>query len=244
MLLIRHLCCVRSDDEDDDYAVFHSDLEGQHLQNSDEYYGPMYFDGHRVDCSDDAKEPASPRKDVTSLVDSLGEDKNEDHSVDECCNARSSSMYSMEVLDNEPVDFENNSSLWVPPEPEDEEDDHDGERDDDEGVDATGEWGYQRSISFGSGHCRGRDKSAEEHKRAMKDIVDGHFRALVSQLLQAEKVPLIDKTGKESWLDIVTSLSWEAASLLKPDTTSKGGQMDPGGYVKVKCLACGHPSER
>jgi 1-phosphatidylinositol-3-phosphate 5-kinase len=77
----------------------------------------------------------------------------------------------------------------------------------------------------------------------MKDIVDGHFRALVSQLLQAEKVPLTDKTGKESWLDIVTSLSWEAASLLKPDTTSKGGQMDPGGYVKVKCLACGHPSE-
>nr|CAB3483125.1 unnamed protein product [Digitaria exilis] len=238
-----NFCMQRSDDEDDDYAVFHSDLEGQHLQNSDEYYGPMYFDGHRVDCSDDAKEPASAKKDVTSLVDSLGTDKNEDHSVDECCNARSSSMYSMEVLDNEPVDFENNSSLWVPPEPEDEEDDHDGERDDDEGVDATGEWGYQRSSSFGSGHCRGRDKSAEEHKRAMKDIVDGHFRALVSQLLQAEKVPLIDKTGKESWLDIVTSLSWEAASLLKPDTTSKGGQMDPGGYVKVKCLACGHPSE-
>ena len=236
--------CVRSDDEDDDYAVFNSDLEGQHLQNSDEYYGPMYFDGHQVDCSDDAKESTSPRKDVTALVDSLGADKNEDHSVDECCNGRSSSMYSMEVLDNEPVDFENNSSLWVPPEPEDEEDDHDGERDDDEGVDATGEWGYQRSSSFGSGHCRSRDKSAEEHKKAMKDIVDGHFQALVSQLLQAEKVPLTDKTGKESWLDIVTSLSWEAASLLKPDTTSKGGQMDPGGYVKVKCLACGHPSER
>jgi 1-phosphatidylinositol-3-phosphate 5-kinase len=76
----------------------------------------------------------------------------------------------------------------------------------------------------------------------MEEIVDGHFRALVSQLLQAEKVPLVDKTGKDGWLDIVTSLSWEAASLLKPDT-SQGG-MDPGGYVKVKCLACGHSSER
>ncbi|WVZ92657.1 hypothetical protein U9M48_038703 [Paspalum notatum var. saurae] len=236
-------CSQRSDDEDDEYAVFHSDLEGQHLQNSDEYYGPMYFDGHQIDCSDDAKESTSPRKDVMVLGDSLGADKNEDHSVDECCNARSSSMYSMEVPDNEPVDFESNSALWVPPEPEDEEDDHDGECDDDEGVDATGEWGYLRSNSFGSGHCRSRDKSAEEHKKAMKDIVDGHFRALVSQLLQAEKVPLVDRTGKDSWLDIVTSLSWEAASLLKPDTTSKGGQMDPGGYVKVKCLACGHPSE-
>jgi 1-phosphatidylinositol-3-phosphate 5-kinase len=77
----------------------------------------------------------------------------------------------------------------------------------------------------------------------MKDIVDGHFRSLVAQLLQAENVPLADKTGKESWLDIVTSLSWEAASLLRPDT-SKEGRMDPGGYVKVKCLACGRPSDR
>lgn len=238
-----NFCLQRSDDEDDDYTVFRSDLEEQHMQNSDKYYGPMYFDGHHVSCSDDAKESTSPRKKLTTLVDSLGADKNEDHNVDECCNARSSSMYSMEVLDNEPVDFENNSLLWVAPEPEDGEDDHDGEHDDDEGVDATGEWGYLRTNSFGSGHCRSRDKSAEEHKKAMKDIVDGHFRALVSQLLQAEKVPLVDGSGKESWLDIVTSLSWEAASLLKPDTTSKGGQMDPGGYVKVKCLACGHPSE-
>ncbi|XP_062192665.1 1-phosphatidylinositol-3-phosphate 5-kinase FAB1B-like [Phragmites australis] len=240
-----NFCLNRSDDEDDDYAVFHSDLEGQHLQNSDEYYGPMYFDGHQVDCSDDAKESTSPRKDMTTLVDSLGADKNEDHSIDnyECCNARSSSLYSMEVLENEVVDFENNSSLWVPPEPEDEEDDHYGVLcDDEEGEDATGEWGYLRSNSFGSGHCRSRDKSVEEHKNAMKEIVDGHFRALVSQLLQAERVPLVDKAGKESWLDIVTSLSWEAASLLRPDT-SKGGRMDPGGYVKVKCLACGRPSE-
>ncbi|XP_062195651.1 1-phosphatidylinositol-3-phosphate 5-kinase FAB1B-like isoform X2 [Phragmites australis] len=240
-----NFCLNRSDDEDDDYAVFCPDLEGQHLQNSDEYYGPRYFDDHQVDCSDDAKEYSPPRKDTTTLVDSVGGDKNEDHIIDnyECCNTRSSSLYSMEVLENEPVDFENNSSLWVPPEPEDEEDDHDGVLcDDDEGEDATGEWGYLRSNSFGSGHCRSRDKSAEEHKKAMKDIVDGHFRALVSQLLQAEKVPLVDKTGKESWLDIVTSLSWEAASLLKPDT-SKGGRMDPGGYVKVKCLACGRPSE-
>ncbi|KAL6661587.1 hypothetical protein ACP70R_000971 [Stipagrostis hirtigluma subsp. patula] len=240
-----NFCLNRSDDEDDDYAVFRSDLEVQNLQNSGEYYGPMCFDGHQVDCSDDAKESTSPKKDTKKFVDSMGIDKNEDRSIDnyECCNARSSSLYSMEVLDNEPVDFENNSSLWVPPEPEDEEDDHDGVLcDDDEGEDATGEWGYLRSNSFGSGHCRSRDKSAEEHKKAMKDIVDGHFRALVAQLLQAEKVPLVDNTGKESWLDIVTSLSWEAASLLKPDT-SKGGRMDPGGYVKVKCLACGRPSD-
>lgn len=172
-------------------------------------------------------------------------DKTGDHIIDngEECNARSSSLYGMEVLENELVDFENNSSLWLPPEAEDEEDDRDGAPcDDDEGEDATGEWGYLRSNIFGSGHCRSRDRSAEEHKKAMKDIVDGHFRALVAQLLQAEKVQLADNDN-ESWLDIVTSLSWEAASLLRPDT-SKGGRMDPGGYVKVKCLACGRPSDR
>jgi 1-phosphatidylinositol-3-phosphate 5-kinase len=238
--------CSRSDDEDDDYAAFHSELEEQQLQNSNDYYGPVHFDGHQVVCTDDTKESTSPRNDTTTLVDPLGADKNQDHSTEnyECCNTRSSSLYSMEVPENEPVDFENNSSLWVPPEPEDEEDDHDGVLcDDDEGEDATGEWGYLRSNSFGNVHYRSRDKSAEEHKKAMKEIVDGHFRALVSQLLQAENVPLVDKTGKGGWLDIVTSLSWEAASFLKPDT-SKGGGMDPGGYVKVKCLACGRPSER
>ncbi|GJN03665.1 hypothetical protein PR202_ga21136 [Eleusine coracana subsp. coracana] len=240
-----NFCLNRSDDEDDDYTVFHSDLEGQQVQNSDDYYGHVHFDGHQAVCTDDTKESTSPKKDTTTLVDSLGADKNEDHGTENYeCNTRSSSLYSMEVPENEPpVDFENNSSLWVSPEPEDEEEDHDGVLcDDDEGEDATGEWGYQRSNSFGNGHCRSRDKSAEEHKKAMKEIVDGHFRALVSQLLQAEKVPLVDKNGKDSWLDIVTSLSWEAASLLKPDTSKEGG-MDPGGYVKVKCLACGHPSE-
>jgi 1-phosphatidylinositol-3-phosphate 5-kinase len=203
----------------------------------------MCFDDHQVVCGDAAKESVSPRKDTEAFVTSIGIDKMGDHIINnsEECDARSSSLY---VVENELVDFENNSSLWRPPEAGDEEDDHDGDPcDDHEGEDATGEWGYLRSNSFGTGHCRSRDKSAEEHKKAMKGIVDGHFRALVAQLLQAEKVPLADKTGKESWLDIVTSLSWEAASLLRPDT-SKEGRMDPGGYVKVKCLACGRPSDR
>lgn len=240
-----NFCLNRSDDEDDDYRIFRSDSEVHHLENSEEYYGPMCFDDHQALCGDAAKESASPRKDTSTLVTSAGIDKMGDHIIDtsEECNTRSSSLYGMEILENELVDFENNTSLWRPPEAEDEEDDHDGDPcDDHEGEDATGEWGYLRSNSFGTGHCRSRDKSAEEHKKAMKDIVDGHFRSLVAQLLQAENVPLADKTGKESWLDIVTSLSWEAASLLRPDT-SKEGRMDPGGYVKVKCLACGRPSD-
>ncbi|KAL2510798.1 1-phosphatidylinositol-3-phosphate 5-kinase FAB1B [Abeliophyllum distichum] len=143
------------------------------------------------------------------------------------------------------MDFENNGVLWHLPEPEDEEDEREPLLcDDEDDDDPTGEWGYFRnSSSVGSREYRSRDKSNEEHKKAMKNVVDGHFRALVTQLLQVENLLSGEDNDKESWLDIITSLSWEAATLLKPDT-SKGGQMDPGGYVKVKCLASGSRSER
>ncbi|MCI77760.1 1-phosphatidylinositol-3-phosphate 5-kinase FAB1A-like, partial [Trifolium medium] len=74
--------------------------------------------------------------------------------------------------------------LWLPPEPEDEEDDREAVLfyDDDEDEGSTGEWGYQRSsTSFGSGEFRSRDKSGENNKKAMKNVVEGHFRALVAQ---------------------------------------------------------------
>lgn len=78
----------------------------------------------------------------------------------------------------------------------------------------------------------------------MKSVVDGHFRALICQLLKAENVLTGEgEEGREGWLDIVTHLAWDAASLLKPDM-SKGEGMDPGGYVKIKCIACGQPSDR
>ncbi|KAL0354424.1 UNVERIFIED_CONTAM: 1-phosphatidylinositol-3-phosphate 5-kinase FAB1B [Sesamum radiatum] len=82
---------------------------------------------------------------------------------------------------------------------------------------------FRSSSSFGSGESRSRDKSNEEHKRAMKNVVDGHFRALVAQLLQVENLLAEDENDKEGWLEIITALSWEAATLLKPDT-SKGGK--------------------
>ncbi|GKA20762.1 1-phosphatidylinositol-3-phosphate 5-kinase FAB1A-like protein isoform X1 [Tanacetum coccineum] len=148
------------------------------------------------------------------------------------------------MIEAEPLDFENNAQLWLPPEPEDEEDEREGliyyddEDEDDGNGDGVGEWGYTRNASnLGSGEFRNRERSNEEHKKAMKTVVDGHFRALVSQLLQVEN---LDDT--DNWLEIITLLSWEAASLLKPDT-SKGGGMDPGGYVKIKCLASGRPSD-
>lgn len=174
-------------------------------------------------------------------IQTPGKEADENDPVDGC----EASPYDEVSTSSEPVDFENNGLLWLPPEPEDEEDEREAvlfDDEDDEG--ATGEWGYLRpSASFGSGEYRGRDKSSEEHRMAMQNVVEGHFRALVAQLLQVESIPVSDQDNKESWLDIITALSWEAATLLKPDMSKCGG-MDPGGYVKIKCIACGRRSER
>ncbi|KAM5547100.1 1-phosphatidylinositol-3-phosphate 5-kinase FAB1A [Rosa sericea] len=260
-------CMDRSDDEDDDYG-YHSDSESRHFTHANDYYGAINneeFDSvyepqkvHSDGETTDAKSLSSfsPEKfDTQGVVGTnLGEESDYHINGDEC----ETSPYEMETTNAEPVDFENNGLLWLPPEPEDEEDDREADLfdddDDNEGGDgggggggggggATGEWGYLHSSnSFGGGECRTREKSIEEHRKAMKNVVEGHFRALVSQLLQVENLPSIDENYKETWLDIITSLSWEAATLLKPDT-SKGGGMDPGGYVKVKCIACGSRSE-
>ncbi|KAJ7560887.1 hypothetical protein O6H91_03G004700 [Diphasiastrum complanatum] len=150
-------------------------------------------------------------------------------------------MYEVEYTEGEQlVDYENNDQIWVPPPPEDEEDEigtclADEEDDDDEGG-----WGLPRSSgSMSSSELRNKDKAAsEEQRRAMRAVVDGHFRALVAQLLRGENVQIEDEDEKEGWLGIVTYLALQAANLVKPDTTTGAG-MDPGGYVKVKCLASG-----
>ncbi|XP_010917372.2 1-phosphatidylinositol-3-phosphate 5-kinase FAB1B [Elaeis guineensis] len=247
-------CLNRSDDDDDEYGACRSDSEPRHLKNSDDYYGSVEFDEvdqgygsnnvHPAEETVDAKDNCSSVCDNTELHSALGIDKMEELSLDNSdeYNA-SSSIYGMKGVDAEPVDFENNGQLWFPPDPEDAEDDREATLLDDDDEDATGEWGYLRSSnSFGSGDYRSRVRSSEEHRKVMKNILDGHFRALVAQLLQVENLPMGEEDGKESWLEIITSLSWEAATLLKPDT-SKGGGMDPGGYVKVKCLACGRHSD-
>ncbi|CAN6478430.1 unnamed protein product [Victoria cruziana] len=168
-------------------------------------------------------------------------DVGEGHDND--CDA-AQSIYGAESTDAEPVDFENNFLLWFPPDPEDEEDEREAIIfDDDDDDNPLAEWGnFGCSSGLSSSENRTRDRSTEEHRRAMKNVVDGHFRALVAQLLQVDNLPIDEEDGKGGWLDIITSLSWEAASLLKPDT-SKGGGMDPGGYVKVKCLASGRRSD-
>lgn len=247
---------ARSDDEDDDYRIYTSDLDTRQYSLPNDYYGDVNIDN--IDHTYGAQEVDHVRENINrrSLSCKLSEnfdtqglkkikehgDKiHEQYDVDEC----EAPLYDEEATEYEPVDFDKEGLLWIPPEPEDEEDEREAilfDDDDDEG--GTGEWGYLRSSnSFGSGEYRNRDKSGEEHRKALKNVVEGHFRALVAQLLQVENLPVGDENDRESWLEIITSLSWEAATLLKPDMSKCGG-MDPGEYVKVKCLACGRRSER
>ncbi|OAE26350.1 hypothetical protein AXG93_4324s1170 [Marchantia polymorpha subsp. ruderalis] len=146
------------------------------------------------------------------------------------------------------VDYVSIDAAWYPPppnlpdqhQPDIDLDDDDGEDDDDDEDHEEGRWsntnpGTPRLADFR------RDKTAfDEHRKAMRAQVDGHFRALVSQFLYQEFIDVGEPGTPDSWLEIVSSLSWQAASYVKPD---KGGGMDPGGYVKVKCIASGKPSD-
>ncbi|PPD86757.1 hypothetical protein GOBAR_DD16297 [Gossypium barbadense] len=206
-------CGNRSDDEYDDYAADRLDSESRLDAHSKEYFGVINID--EIDCAYGSVKvhPNGENLYAKSLSGSpLAENSNE------------------QIVDGikkfEEVNGQENAE--------------EGEALD---YEVDGEWGYLRSSnSFGSGDYRSRDKSTEEHRQAMKNVVEGHFRALVAQLLQVENLFVDNEDSAQSWLDIIISLSWEAATLLKPDT-SKGGGMDPGGYVKVKCIASGHRSE-
>ncbi|PIN11587.1 Phosphatidylinositol-4-phosphate 5-kinase [Handroanthus impetiginosus] len=246
--------CSRSDDEDDDYTICGSQSEATTISpgltygNNDSQIDHIY-ESQEVHPNEGTAHPTYN----SSLLPENFETQGSDYAtrLGEAANQRDDHvqsgpppLYGLNDVDIDAVDYENNSLIWLPPEPEDEEDEREAiisydDDDDNAGKDATGEWSYLRSNSFLVGECRNRDRSNEEHRKAMKRVVDGHFRALITQLLQAENLPA---TEHESWLDIITSLSWEAATLLKPDTSRSGG-MDPGGYVKVKCIARGHRNE-
>uniref|UniRef100_A0A0E0IHB0 1-phosphatidylinositol-3-phosphate 5-kinase n=1 Tax=Oryza nivara TaxID=4536 RepID=A0A0E0IHB0_ORYNI len=72
----------------------------------------------------------------------------------------------------------------------------------------------------------------------MSEVMNGQFKILVTRFLAAEGLSLSDGEADKNWLDIVASLSWRAALLVKPDA-NVGNAMDPCMYVKVKCIASG-----
>ena len=144
-----------------------------------------------------------------------------------------------------PLDFENSGHIWFPPPPDDENDDAEGNffayDDEDDDIGDSGAL-FSSSCSL-SNMFPGKEKHNDENKEPLKSVIQGHFRALVSQLLQGEGIKVGKENDSEDWLDIVATVAWQAANFVRPDT-SKGGSMDPGDYVKVKCIASGSPSER
>jgi 1-phosphatidylinositol-3-phosphate 5-kinase len=144
----------------------------------------------------------------------------------------------------QPLDFENNGRIWYPPPPEDENDDaesnyfHYDDEDDDIGDSATE---FSLSSSFSS-HIPTKEKLGENSNEPLRTVVHDHFRALVAELLRGEELSPSDDGSAGEWLDIVTALAWQAANFVKPDTRA-GGSMDPGNYVKIKCVASGNQNE-
>lgn len=150
-----------------------------------------------------------------------------------------------DIENSEPFEDDVDAQMFVPPEPEDPVDDIEGsvafnDDDDDECGDGT-EWGRPSSLCPVDEES-GSYKFKEEKRRAMEEVVNGKFKALVCQLLKSVGIAPYGEDGV-TWVDIVTSLSWEAASFLKPDAIVSNS-MDPDGYVKVKCIATGVRSQR
>lgn len=137
--------------------------------------------------------------------------------------------------------------FWLPPETEDQENDMEGsvanyDDDDDDECDDGTKWGKPSSLSSFGVQGSGNYRYKEEKQKALDEVMNRKFRALVDHLLKSTGVASSDKDG-DNWVDIVTSLSWEAALFVKPNT-GEGKAMDPDGYVKVKCVATGCRSER
>ncbi|KAI3467002.1 hypothetical protein Pfo_023665 [Paulownia fortunei] len=144
----------------------------------------------------------------------------------------------------QPLDFETNGPIWFPPPPDDVNDEVENNLftydDEDDEVGDSGEMIFP-AASIDS-IFSAKEKQHHDHKEPWRAVVQGHFRALVSQLLQGQGIITAEDNCAEDWLDIVTAMAWQAAKFIKPNT-SRGGSMDPCDYLKVKCVASGSPSE-
>ncbi|KAK6122362.1 hypothetical protein DH2020_043872 [Rehmannia glutinosa] len=144
------------------------------------------------------------------------------------------------VENTQPLDFETNGLIWFPPPDDDEENSFFTYDDEDDEVGDSNAM-FSLNASFDSVFLA--KEKLVDHKEPSRGVVKGHFRALVSQLLQGQGIISTEENCADDWLNIITAISWQAANFIKPDT-SKGGSMDPCDYLKVKCVASGSPSER
>ncbi|XP_020245118.1 putative 1-phosphatidylinositol-3-phosphate 5-kinase FAB1D [Asparagus officinalis] len=131
---------------------------------------------------------------------------------------------------------ETDPAIWELPEPADINMDSVANNDDDDEYSDGTKWGQSSCLS--GFDVENGSNIKEERQKAMMEAMNGQFKILVSRFLASEDISFSEGGNGDKWLDIVASLSWEAALLIKPEA-SKGKAMDPGSYVKVKCVATG-----
>ncbi|XP_047977654.1 putative 1-phosphatidylinositol-3-phosphate 5-kinase FAB1D isoform X1 [Salvia hispanica] len=230
--------CIEDSGTDSSQEDFSSSSKG----SMDDSVSAINLNGFRQD--DDAVKPYSKQG---SHVDSLRPSENKgdtetaevkavlDNKVER---SKSSVDESSEVSS---LNDEINAEFWLPPEPDDQEDDVFGSvsnyDDDDDECGYGAAWAKPSSLSSFEEEGSGSHRFKEEKLKAMHDVKHGKFRSLISQLLKSVGV-YSSGNSVEDWVDIVTSLSWEAASYVRPDA-HEGKAMDPDGYVKIKCIATG-----
>ncbi|MCD7469879.1 hypothetical protein HAX54_009289 [Datura stramonium] len=98
-------------------------------------------------------------------------------------------------------------------------------------------WGKPNSLVSTEDRGSRSHKFREEKQKLLKDMMDQKLKPLVKDLLNSSGVVTSGEEG-DNWVDIVISLSLEAASFLKPNATEVKA-MDPNQYLKVKCIATG-----
>jgi len=146
---------------------------------------------------------------------------------------------SMELEDDEPTCYDaraGGSTSYCT-------DEDDGSDDDDDATTSSSiRWCHADQSSTNAALAADR----EERQKAMLRAMNGQLRMLAARFLESAGIGIDTTSNSNSccWLDIVTSLSWEAALVIKPDVgTAVGNQMDPSSYIKVKCLASGTPRQ-
>ncbi|GMH00303.1 hypothetical protein Nepgr_002142 [Nepenthes gracilis] len=223
--------CVDYQDEDQDNLKFKSNGHVKRSSSLNGFDGCGKFNSHKEDRS------ILTDVEITGTIN--GREVQGDHGE-----------ISDESLDEEngtacPFSDESIADIWMPPEPENKEDDREDsvatiDDDDDEFGDGM-KWGSPSSLnSFEEGVNRS-SLFKEEKAKAMEEVMNGKLRSLVNQMLKSVGIANVERDG-DSWVDIVTSLAWQAASFLKPDGV-EGKRMDPGRYVKVKCIEAGSRSQ-
>ncbi|KAK3122502.1 hypothetical protein QOZ80_8AG0614490 [Eleusine coracana subsp. coracana] len=182
------------------------------------------------------KQEGISRRPSTSSIDDRSIKSGEDSDGAESTNGKSSGSTGVSFLASD--------STWIPPEAADKEDETESfarsityDDDDDEYSDGV-KWGQSSFPATGDEHHASTHNARLEREKAMLEAMNGQLKILVSRFLASAGIASTMEEGSDSWLDIVTALSWEAALLIKPDARV-GKEMDPGSYIKVKCIASG-----